>query len=154
MGVPESEFEQRVDLTPDQCVVDEKHFFVRGHIELPIVGEVETFAWSVWCSLSEKSFLHMSERWFEPERMNDPSYFGWLMTELPCYPSTLHLETNVQPREVGVVPAVFVQSAEHPLALEQQAGISMKRVFEFAHELLHTEDGVEQSDRADGTEAS
>jgi hypothetical protein len=36
--VAEGEFEQRVALTKDQCIVDGKVFFIRGHIELPIVG--------------------------------------------------------------------------------------------------------------------
>jgi hypothetical protein len=142
LGVPDSEFDRRVDLTPDQCVVDEKVFMIRGHILLPIVGSSEIFAWSVWCSLSERSFLHMSERWFAADRANDPPYFGWLMTELPCYPSTLHLKTSVQSRDVGVVPAVIVQPSDHPLAIEQENGISMERVREIAHEVLHERHGA------------
>jgi hypothetical protein len=137
LGVAEDELERRVDLTPDQCVVDQRIFLIRGHVLLPIHDGPETFAWSVWCSLSERSFLHMSERWFSPDRANDPPYFGWLMTDLPCYPSTLHLKTSVQSREVGVVPAVIVQPSDHPLALEQQNGISMDRVHEIAHHILH-----------------
>ncbi|MGO9249589.1 MAG: DUF2199 domain-containing protein, partial [Solirubrobacteraceae bacterium] len=58
--VPESEFDQRVDLTSDQCVVDGQHFFIRGHIEIPIHDYPEPFAFSVWSSLSERSFLHIS----------------------------------------------------------------------------------------------
>ena len=34
--VPENEFAQRVELTSDQCVVDDQTFFIRGHIEIPI----------------------------------------------------------------------------------------------------------------------
>jgi hypothetical protein len=56
LGVPEAELEERVDLTADQCVVDGEHFFIRGHIVIPVIGSEESFAWSVWCSLSEKSF--------------------------------------------------------------------------------------------------
>ena len=33
--VPEDEFARRVELTADQCVVDGKTFFVRGHIQIP-----------------------------------------------------------------------------------------------------------------------
>lgn len=141
LGVPESEFEKRVDLTGDQCVVDGEHFFIRGHVILPIVGSSETFAWSVWCSLSEESFLHACDRWFVPERSADPPYFGWLMTSLPSYPETLHLKTSVQSREVGVVPAVTVQPCDHPLAAEQRCGVTMDRVRAIAHEVLHAKNG-------------
>src|SRR4029079_18147447 len=70
--VPDGEFAQRVDLTPDRCTVDEHAFFVRGHIEIPIHGYPESLAFSVWASLSEQSFMHMSERWESPDRANDP----------------------------------------------------------------------------------
>jgi hypothetical protein len=137
LGVSEAEFEERVDLTADQCVVDERSFFIRGHIVIPVIGSEESFAWSVWCSLSEKSFLHACERWLDPERVTDPPYFGWLMTMLPGYPeTTLHLKTSVQSREVGVVPLVTIES-DHPLSLEQRNGISLERVREIAHAVLH-----------------
>src|SRR5262245_29642030 len=75
LGVPEAEFDKRVDLTGDQCVVDEKQFFIRGHVLLPIVGTTETFIWSVWCSLSEHSYLHACDRWFAADRVDDAPYF-------------------------------------------------------------------------------
>ena len=137
LGVGDDEFANRVDLTADQCVVDEKHFFIRGHIIVPVVDHPESFAWSVWCSLSETSFLHARDRWFSPDRVSDPPYFGWLMTALPCYPETLHLKTSVQSRAVGVVPEVVVEPCDHPLSVEQRSGITMDRIREFAHEILH-----------------
>jgi len=142
LGVTEAEFDKRVDLTADQCVVDEQQFFIRGHVILPIVGSQETFAWSVWCSLSEQSFLHACERWFVPERVGDRPYFGWLLTSLPCYPETLHLKTSVQSRNVGVVPAVTLEPSDHPLSVEQRSGVTMDRIRGFAHEVLHATSGA------------
>src|SRR4051812_26344605 len=84
--VTEAEFEGRVELNDDVCVVDGRAFFIRGHVELPIVGTDETFVWSVWSSLSEASFRHVSERWDDEARTGD-SYFGWLSTNLPSYAS-------------------------------------------------------------------
>lgn len=85
LGVSDDKFDSRVELNADLCVVDDAHFFVRGHVEIPIVGSVEPFAWSVWCSLSRKSFEHMMERWNAADRAADEPYFGWLMTRLPTY---------------------------------------------------------------------
>jgi hypothetical protein len=136
LGVAKDEFETRVDLTPDQCVVDESNFFVRGHIEIPILNHEESFCWSVWCSLSEKSFLHMSERWIEPERISDPPYFGWLMTPIPYYElDTIHLKCSVQSRDVGVVPLVTLEHTSHPLAVDLHSGITLDRVWEIAHKI-------------------
>ena len=64
------------------------------------------------------------------------------MTSLPCYPETLHLKASVQSREVGVVPAVTVEPSDHPLSVEQRGGVTMDRVRDFAHEILHAEGGA------------
>jgi hypothetical protein len=134
--IPEAEFDERVELTADQCVVDGQTFVVRGHVELPIIDTTDTFAWSVWRSLSEKSFRHMTERWEEPERDGD-CYFGWLSSPIPVYPSTIHLKTNVRVRPVGLVPLIEIQDCEHPLFVDQRDGVTLQRVHEFVHSLTH-----------------
>jgi hypothetical protein len=135
--VPESEFAQRVDLTPDQCVVDEQSFFIRGHIQVPIHDYPEPLSFSVWSSLSEQSFLRMCNRWEAPDRAFDPPYFGWLCSPIAVYPNTLHLRLSVQSRPPGLTPLFTVEPTEHPLALDQRNGISMERWHEIAHQLLH-----------------
>ncbi|WP_160154176.1 DUF2199 domain-containing protein [Microbulbifer sp. ALW1] len=134
--VPENEYEGRVEENSDQCIVDGKHFFVRGHIELPVIDTGEVFIWSVWVSLSEQSFDQMSENWDSEGRENSEPFFGWLMTNLPCYPETLHLKADVQTQPVGVVPLVILQSSDHPLAQEQHNGITMDRVHEIVHQVM------------------
>jgi hypothetical protein len=135
--VPESEFAHRVNLTPDQCVVDEQIFFIRGHIEIFIHDYPDPFAFSVWASLSELSFLHMSERWEAADRASDPPYFGWLCSPIVVYPSTIHLKLSVQSRPPGLAPLFTVEPTEHPLALDQNNGISIERWHEITHQLLH-----------------
>lgn len=137
MGVPESEFSERVDLTKDQCVVDEEHFFVRGHLEIPITDLDTDFAWSVWCSLSRESFIDASLRWDDEDRVGT-SYFGWLCTDLPCYEeSTLNLKANVVFQQVGTVMRVELHECDHALCAEQTNGIDRKRVEAIAHQILH-----------------
>jgi hypothetical protein len=134
--VPESEFEHRVDLTPDQCVVDEKVFFMRGHIEIPIIDFPEVLAFSVWSSLSEQSFRHLCLRWEAPDRASDPPYFGWLSSPIAVYPTTIHLKLSVQSRPPGLTPLFTVEQNGHPLAIDQSNGISIGRWHEMAHQLL------------------
>ncbi|ESQ75772.1 DUF2199 domain-containing protein [Asticcacaulis sp. AC402] len=134
--VPEEEFEQRVDLTNDQCVVDETVFFIRGLIEIPILGHGESLAFSVWSSLSRASFDHMTDRWNDPGRANDPPYFGWLSSTLPPYPTHKHLPLSVQVRDRGMVPLFIVVDEDHALAVDQQNGITVRRWHEIALSLL------------------
>lgn len=135
--VPESEFDARVKMNRDQCIVDEEHFFVRGHIEIPIHGRESPFSFSVWTSLSEDSFWQMSDRWDAPDRDLDGPYFGWLCSSIPAYSSTLHLQLSVYPRRPGLTPLFTVESDDHPLAIEQQQGITEGRWHEIVHQLLH-----------------
>ncbi|HCH5096009.1 DUF2199 domain-containing protein [Vibrio antiquarius] len=134
--VPENEYEARVEENSEQCIVDGEHFFVRGHIELAVKNSDETFIWSVWVSLSEQSFSHMSENWDLEGREKSAPYFGWLMTNLPCYPETLHLKTSVQTQPVGCVPLIELEPSDHQLSLEQAHGITMDRVHEIAHQVM------------------
>ena len=96
--VPE---EKRTELTEDFCVIDEQHFFIRGHIEIPIIDSNEKFIWSVWVSLSAENFLKSNELLFVEGREDEEPYFGWLSTELAIYPlTTLSLKTMVHTQEV------------------------------------------------------
>ena len=135
--VPEPEFAERVELTADRCVVDGRHFFVRGHIEIPIHGRSEPLCFSVWASLSDRSFAHMVNRWDEPDRGSDPPYFGWLYSPIYPYPDTLLLKLSVQSRPPGLTPVFTVEPTAHPLAVDQHEGISEDRWLQLVHQLLH-----------------
>lgn len=136
-GVPEQERGQRVLLSPDQCIIDNEHYFVRGCLDIPIHGSAEVFRWGVWVSLSEKSFRRMSEVWETPGRETEPPFFGWLCTDLPGYPDTTALKTLVHTRPLGERPFIELEPTEHPLAVEQRSGISPARAREVGESLLH-----------------
>ncbi|SNR49688.1 hypothetical protein SAMN06269173_10361 [Hymenobacter mucosus] len=136
-SVPPAERTKRVELTRDLCVVDEEHFFIRARIEIPVHDSFEPLCWNVWTSLSETNFIRANEVWNEPDRVNEPPYFGWLQTVIPGYADTLNIRTLVHTQPVGTIPRVEVIEANHPLTLDQQHGISMDRVIELVTPLLH-----------------
>ena len=134
--VLEDEFDRRVELTADQCVVDEEHFFVRGHIQIPIIGHDEPLAFSVWSSLSKESFGDMVYHWNNEARPSLPPYFGWLCTPIWVFPDSLHLPLEVRCREPGLTPLFQVTELQHPLALAQREGVSKTQWHDLAVELL------------------
>ena len=137
--IPDEERKSRVDSTSDQCVIDEKHFFVLGRVEISVLDADEIFAWLVWGSLSEETFLRMSKLWEIEGRESEAPYFGWLQSSLPCYPeTTMNLRTNVHTRPVGTRPYIELEPTDHPLAIEQRTGITMSRVQEIAEHILHS----------------
>jgi hypothetical protein len=135
-GIPESERAKRSLLDTDLCVIDKKHHFIRGCLDIPIAGTPDVFRWLVWVSLSEKNFNRAVEVWERPGRESEPPYFGWLSTSLPHYPETLNLKTNVHTRLVGERPRIELEPTGHPLALEQREGISLARAQRLASHIL------------------
>lgn len=125
-------------LGEEQCVIGGEHFFVRARLVLSILDADEEFDWGVWVSLSKANFARASELWTNPDRVNEPPYFGWLATGLPIYhPTTLNLKTNVHSQPVGVRPTVELEPTDHPLAVEQRTGITLACVQAIAEQLLH-----------------
>ncbi len=138
--LPEQERERRCLLSSDQCVIDEKHFFIVGNLELPVIGIAEKFSWDVWVSLSRENFARAYKLWKVEGREAEPPYFGWLNTLLPGYPETLHLKTHVHTRAVGGRPLIELEPTDHALAVEQREGITRERVQEIAEIVQHGND--------------
>jgi hypothetical protein len=112
-------------------------YFIRGVLEIPIVGSDEVFGYGVWSSLSEKSFDRALELWDDPRRTEEPPYFGWLSNSLPGYPETLNLKLDVMTRELELRPLLVLQEGDHPLIDEQRSGITLDRVREIAELNMH-----------------
>lgn len=136
-SIPPEEREQRAECTESLCVVDEVHFFIRGRIEIPVIGSEDLFCWNVWTTLSEANFQRVNDVWNEPERVNEPAYFGWLQTTIPGYLDTLNLKTMVHTQPVGIIPRIEVIEEDHLLANDQKLGITWQRVIELVETVMH-----------------
>lgn len=135
--IPEAERNNRGELSSDQCIIDDEHFFILGQLLIPIHDNPEPFCWVVWVSLSEQNFARAHELWHINGRESEPPYFGWLSTQLPCYPDSINLKTHVHTRPVGERPFIQLEPTDHPLAVEQRNGITMQRVLEIAECIEH-----------------
>jgi hypothetical protein len=138
--IPEDERAQRCNLGSDECVIDEKHFFVRGCLEIPVVGESEPFTWGVWVSLSEASFTEWVKHFGDARRSHIGPFFGWLNAWLKPYPDTMSLKTHLHLRDNGIRPLVELEPTDHPLAIEQRESISVARVAEIYAQVVHEND--------------
>lgn len=130
----------RSELGGDQCVIracDDTHYFIRACLEIPVIGSARPFSWGVWCSLSERSYIEISEHWLDPKRTSLGPYFGWLCTQLPEYPETMFLKTQVHQRGVGIRPAVELEETSHLLSLHQRHGIPEQDMHRIVSRVLH-----------------
>lgn len=123
------------ELAEEQAILhcqDQTSYFILGNVWLPVIDAEQDFSFTVWISLSEQNFERAEKLWTDPDRVKEQPYFGWLCNEVPGYPSTFDLKTNVHSNAVGARPHVELEPTDHPLALEQQHGIAVARVIEIA----------------------
>jgi len=137
LEVPESERTRRCFLSADTCVIDDEFFFVRGCLEVPVVGEQQAFSWGVWTSLSQENFRLYEDLHDVPKREHHGPFFGWLCSHIWIYPDTMNLKTMVHLRDDGIRPFVELEPTEHPLAVEQRNGITLDRVGEIYEKMIH-----------------
>ena len=114
----------------DYCAIENRDFFVRGLVHLPIIGTAETFRWGVWGSLSRENYETLLEMEEDPKRSKLPPMFCWLSTQISDYPDTLSLKMYARVQESGFRPIFELELADHPLSREYHKGISPQRVKE------------------------
>ena len=68
LQIPVEERDQRCLLGSDDCIIDEKYFFVRGCVDIPVTGLDDVFTWGVWVSLSQESHAEWERLFDEPQR--------------------------------------------------------------------------------------
>lgn len=134
-SVAEHERSTRCELSSDFARIDE-HFFVRGCLEVPVHNTDEVFTWGVWVSLSAVSAEQFLASYDSAKGRHIGPFFGWLNTSLTPYPETLNLKTQVHLRNNGSRPFIELEPTDHPLAIEQRAGISQHRVGELYSHMM------------------
>lgn len=130
-GVPEEERSHRILLTSDICVIDDKDFFIRGVIEIPVHDYPEHFGFGVWVSQKRENFMTYMKN-FDSSAIGP--FFGWLCTEIAYYDkTTLSLKTMAHFRDGGIRPSIELEQTDHPLAIDQRDGITLDRAWEIVH---------------------
>jgi hypothetical protein len=134
------ERDARALIGSDQCVIDQQWFFIRGCLEVPILGSDEPFVWGLWASVKEDVYDEISDCWSLMGREKLHGHFkGRLANSLSVYPETLNLKIEIGIQPVGTRPLFRIEETDHLLAQEQSSGTSLARARELALLLLHQE---------------
>lgn len=134
--IPENEIDSRIEYEKSLCVIDEKFFFHRVRLEIPILDYPENLNFDIWTTISKENFIKRNEDWNNPERISNEPYFGWLENEIPTYSDTFHLETVSMENMVGEIPNLEIIDKNHSLYFDQQNGISLEKAQKIAQYIL------------------
>ena len=147
--VPEDARERRIALSDDLCHIlppgnepdGRSAYFIRGVLDVPIVGADEPFRWGVWVSQAEETFERYVDTFGE-----DPTglkSFGWLLANLPGYRELdedgayAWLPCDVDWGPAGQRPRIDVQECDNPIYREQRDGMSWERAAELVETMMH-----------------
>lgn len=121
-------------LESDTCVILEtESCFIRGVLEIPVIGSKDVFVWGIWITLSKENFKRYLELFKAEDVSEEKPYFGWFASKLKGYPDTLNIKTHAHLQNNGMRPKIELDHEnQHPLCQEQHTGITMERV----HEIL------------------
>ena len=118
-------------LSEDFCVLEGQHFFVRAVLELPIrASGGQVFGFGTWTTLSRANFVRYVETFDSGEQGGLGPWFGWFSNRLEGYPDTLNLKCQVSPVSGRKRPLLSLEPTSHPLAVDQQGGITFDRLLE------------------------
>jgi hypothetical protein len=126
----------------DQCIIDQREFYIRGCLELPILGADDVFLWGLWARVKEEVFDEIDDHWESQGKENSIGpYKGRLANALSIYPNTMNQRLEIQIRPVGSRPLFILEELDNPLSVEQRNGITRKQAEEYACLLLRMAKG-------------
>jgi hypothetical protein len=127
-----SDIDPRNYLLEDFCVIDNRQFFIRAVIELPILGgEGAKLSFSAWVSVSASDFDRYGDSFASPDQTSLGTISGRLANRIGSFPETLDLSCAVRPQKGDLRPLVFIDSTDHPLAMAQRNGLSFEKLLDF-----------------------
>lgn len=129
--VPEAERPRRVRGNSDTCAIDDRDFFIRGVILIPIKETSDHFGIGVWVSQKRENFETYLKNFDTPEI---GPFFGWLSNALRFYqPSTWALKTRAHFQGNNQRPLIEIAPCDHQLYSDYSAGITLERAWQLYH---------------------
>jgi len=136
-SIKESERADRVKFNSDTCVIDKNAFYVKGVLELPIIGLEEKLSFNVWVDVSKENFL-LYFKFPESENISFQSpIFGWFACEIDGFEECLNLKSKLLFQYTGLKPSVLLEPTQHPLSRAFYGGMSIEKTIEIIEFYTH-----------------
>lgn len=120
-----------LDWSTDICFYRER-WFLRGVLEVPFQFQAGEFGWGVWAEVGEETMarFHAYYEGGAPRGAREP---GIVANAIPAHLDSVGLPVELEFGPLDKRPLFFMaEGNDHPLAIEQRAGITAERY----HEIL------------------
>jgi hypothetical protein len=117
-------------LSDDFCVIEGEHFFVRGRLEIPVLGAGGSFGYGCWSTLARTNFEIYVDTFDGGDQGGEGPWFGWFSNRLLGFEDTLNRPCEVAPQSGRVRPILTLEDPGHELSRAQEEGITPERLLE------------------------
>lgn len=132
----QEDIDETCKCTSDYVICEERYFYVRCVIVLPIKESARDYAIGAWAQVSPKSFNRIWDLWDEDDQSQEPPMRGLLANSVHLNQNAEDAEIEVQLTGASSRPKIVIKDPECTLYAEQSYGISMHRAREYS-ELCH-----------------
>ena len=118
--------------TDDYYACEEKYFYIRGILPLPVLEAGRNYHLGVWVQVSSNSFNKIWDLWDDKNQSNEPPIRALLANDIHLHENTQNIEVEIQLTGPTSRPNVIVKDHESSLYKEQQHGIAIHRASEYS----------------------
>lgn len=127
-AVPEAERAARVFESDDLVSIDDEAFFLRGVVQLPVLGREAGYAWGFWVKVA-KAHFEVYRRYFDDDPPPEHAGFpGTLANQTRWLPPTLGLPVHVHLGRGRSRPGFVMLDDAHELTRHQTQGVPLALV--------------------------
>lgn len=121
------------------CSIDLRYYYIRGVVEIPIIGQEQLLCWGTWISVLKedyKKYYNSFDADGGTENVLDEPILGLLANSFPpeIYPDAYDIKVMAFDRQ-RMALRFELEPTDHPLSLEQYNGITVERVHEIARHM-------------------
>lgn len=120
-------------LSEDFCVLSgstQQNYLVRAVLEIPVHGLADKFSFGCWSTLSRENFDTYIAGFDDSDYPDWGPWTGWLCNSLETYIGDRPQSAYVHPQPDRQRPTLRIMDPDHPLAIDQDEGISIERLIE------------------------
>ena len=131
LAIPKEERDSRVKLNADFCSIDDRRFFVRGVIPVPVPARDRDYCWGVWAEVNEADFRAIVETWNAKDVSGLEPIHGIVANAVPEYEGALGLKLQLH-LKADSRPFMYV-TEESDFRQDQVVGVSLADLDRYFH---------------------
>lgn len=127
-AVPEAQRASRIEESDDLVSIDDKAFFLRGFVQVPVRGREAGYGWGFWAKVAKAHFDTYRRYFYDDPPPEHPGFPGTLANQTRWLPPTLGLPVHVHLGRGSARPSFVLLDEAHELSRHQSRGVSQAQV--------------------------